>query len=122
MVWLKRSQGACPSVEVDGKLRQPVFFVNQGKGRSRPMTAIELSKEAKDAMAEAGVPGNFTAHSIRSAASSAARDYGASVAAILTQGRWAKGGLWQDYYYRSIERKGAPIPKRSLQEQIRGGL
>jgi hypothetical protein len=70
----------------------------------------------------AGVPTVFKPHSVRSAASSAAKDFGIKVEDILAQGRWADKAMWSKYYYRSIERS---VPRRrggNFQEKLRSGV
>ena len=119
--WINRSQARAPKVFIYGKILSPLCY-QMKKGKMLPLTPREIADISKVAMLSAGVPPSYYPHSLRSAASSAAKDFGASIDSILQQGRWSNKTLWLKYYYRSIDRV---IPKRrggSLQDRLRSAL
>ena len=87
----------------------------------KPVSAKYVATLSYAAMRAAGVDPSFKGRTIRAAASSAAKDYGASEKEVLRQGRWKDGKMWRKYYYRSIPR----VVKKTgetLQQRIRAGL
>ena len=82
-----------------------------GEGQSRlflshlephkPVGRDTIRRWLKTVLAKAGIDTSiFKGHSIRSSASSDARDKGASIDDILRRGGWSTQRTWRKYYYR----------------------
>lgn len=118
--WMRRTEDKAPLEVVEGQTKKVLFF-KLSSGIPTPLTSKDVAKFTVEALRKAGVPRVFTAHSVRSAASSAAKDYGVSTAAILAQGRWTNEDTWKHYYYREIPRKVDAPKEGNLQARIRSG-
>ena len=120
-VWMKRTEAIVRSQKVHGRWRTPVVCHVQGGFMGKPVSAKYVATLSYAAMRAAGVDPSFKGRTIRAAASSAAKDYGASEKEVVRQGRWTDGKMWRKYYYRSIPR----VVKKTggtLQQRIRAGL
>lgn len=120
-VWMNRTTEMVRSEKVRGRWRTPVVCHVRKGLMGKPVSAKHVATMSYAAMKAAGVDPAFKGRTIRAAASSAAKDYGASEKEVLCQGRWTDGKMWRKYYYRSIPRAGGKIGG-SLQQKIRAGL
>lgn len=112
--WFRRSQRMVKPVGG----RFPLLCWSSGVA----LTAKEISAQCAGAMREAGVDEVYKPQSVRSAAASAAVDWGASLKEVVKQGRWSDKNMFLKYYYRKIPRR---LPKKrgeNLQEVLRTGL
>ena len=91
------------STKSEGEWRTPLLF-KWSQGKAKPMSLEDISKITANLMRRAKVPVKFTPQSLRSAASSAAIDDGASVDRVLAQGRWSSKHMFKKYYYRPTGR------------------
>ncbi len=105
--WMELTDKVVPNVFVEGEWRRPLFF-KWSRGVAKPMSLEEISKATSNILKKAGVPAKYTPQSLRSAASSAALDDGASMDRVLAQGRWSSKQLFNKYYYRPTGRIRKP--------------
>ena len=105
--WVELTEITAPKVFVEGEWRTPLLF-KWSQGKAKPMSLEDISKITANLMRRAKVPVKFTPQSLRSAASSAAIDDGASVDRVLAQGRWSSKQLFKKYYYRPTGRLKKP--------------
>jgi len=94
--------------------RDPQLFLSvvaPHKGVSRPTIANWI----KDILKMSGVDTDkFKAHSSRAAATSGARDRGASIEEILQRGQWSSKSTWQRFYNKKVSSKSENFQRTLL--------
>ena len=73
----------------------------------RPVHKSTIARWIKTLIHEAGIDGQFSAHSIRGAATTAAVMQGMSVGDIMKVADWASDTTFKRFYYRPMERPSA---------------
>jgi hypothetical protein len=93
-IWLERTT----------KLAAKGVICRLGK-KGGDVAAETIARISQGVMEKIGIPSKFRSQSVRGAASSAAFDFGAPLAMVLSQGRWSNASMWKKHYYRRLQRK-----------------
>ena len=75
-----------------------------------PVSKTTLARWLIEFLALAGIDtSHFTAHSVRSAASSKAANRGVGIKDILKQGNWSSEDVWQNFYHKNVHDEKSPL-------------
>ena len=102
-------------LQVNGRCRK---YLLARIGNRQSIQAETIANDCKKAMAAAGVPSKFKAHSIKMASASKLLDLGFTVDEVMILGGWSSVRVFMDFYNRRKIHNASQLMTDNLQQEV----